>query len=190
MTYATPGIYPVVLTATNAAGSDSVKTLRVQVKPTLAEPTATEPFNTAPVPDYWEIVNPDKSTTWISFSAIGPDGRDGSSVGVNGYDYAAVGQCDQLLSVPVALPASLPRATLRFAVAYAPQPGSTDSLLVRVLTRCAPHQVLGTVYRKGGHAAGHCSAHRGLFLSGRCPGVAHRAGGFVGLPGAGRGAGF
>ncbi|MDO7848186.1 PKD domain-containing protein [Hymenobacter sp. M29] len=150
VSYATPGIYTVVLTATNAAGSDSVKTLRVQVKPTVAVPTAIQPFNTAPVPDYWEIVNPDNAISWISFPAIGPNGQPGSSVGVNGYDYSAVGQRDRLLSVPVALPASLPRATLRFAVAYAPYPGYTDSLLVRVLSRCAPHQVLGTVYRKGG----------------------------------------
>ncbi|MGI4870594.1 MAG: S8 family serine peptidase [Janthinobacterium lividum] len=162
VSYFRPGVYPVTLIAQNTYGVDSTIALTVRVAPSLPLPAA-EGFPLK-LPAYWDVVNPDGAISWISYPAVGPDGTYGGATGVNCYDYTSVGQRDYLLSVPVSLPVGSAHPLLRFSVAYAPHPETSDSLLVRVLTRCAPHLVLGTVYRKGGPSLGTVAAQYDQFF--------------------------
>jgi PKD repeat protein len=151
VTYGAAGTYRATLIAHNAYGQDSVLTQEIVVKPTRVLPL-TEDFNavaTNEVPPYWERINPDGSVRWLAYTTFGAHDQ---AVGVNFHDYPAVGERDQLRSVPMTLATGT--NTLRFDLAYTTRVAGTnqDSLLIRVLTPCVPHQVLGTIYRKGGAA--------------------------------------
>jgi hypothetical protein len=66
-------------------------------------------------PAYWQLSNPDGSTTWERTTQADHSGS--GSMFINNYDYAANGEIDEFISTPLDI-SSLTNPTLTFWVAY------------------------------------------------------------------------
>ncbi len=144
ITFNTPGIYTIQLTASNAQGSNTfTKTLVVGASDTL-----NEKFNQGIRQDLWTIQNPDNDVTWELATVNGSANHSRFAALMEFYYYNAPGQRDGLISYPVYIPSSASSASLLFDWAYAQYQNYNDSLIVYISNDCGA--TWQRVWAKGG----------------------------------------
>ncbi|OFZ12226.1 MAG: hypothetical protein A3D92_16535, partial [Bacteroidetes bacterium RIFCSPHIGHO2_02_FULL_44_7] len=151
ITYNTPGVYNVTLTATNASGSDSeVKTGYITVlNGSGSALPISEGFVGATFPPAsWSIVNGGNVVTWERDATAGNAPTATSSARMDNYNTDITGDLDDLVMIPADL-SGVSTAQLQFDVAYARYDGTYfDQLDVLVSTDCG--QTYTVVYSKSG----------------------------------------
>ncbi|MCV9934444.1 PKD domain-containing protein [Flavobacterium sp. LS1R47] len=144
VTYATPGIYTVSLTATNALGNDTktiTSYIKVDQKSTI---NLTENFSGAFPPDGWSITNPDAGLGWEKRKDVG--NGDSACMIMNNADNAVVGELDYI-QLPYYNFTNGVNSQLFFDVAYTKFDDiSPDVLEVEVSTDCGANWT--SVYSK------------------------------------------
>jgi len=150
--YSTPGIYPVTLTVSNAAGT-STKTIEqmVEIQDFISNvlPVQNDFSNGL---DNLTLLNPDGGLTWepVVLTTCDPEGD--TAYFVNNFIYSGYGQDELLLPVNLDL-TQIVNATLSFRVAYAPYYDSNafiDSLKVLISDNCGSD--FKYIFRSGGEA--------------------------------------
>lgn len=138
ITYSTPGIYSVTLTATNAGGSDQeTKTNYITVVGNGSALPLNEGFTTTTFPPAnWGLVNPNASTTtWTRNATIGNTPSAGNSMMFDNFSFND--SDDDEVRLKALNLTSLNSAQLTFDVAYAPYNANNyDGLQVLVSTDC------------------------------------------------------
>lgn len=149
ITYNTPGLYAVTLTALNANGTGSLtQTAYIQVTTPKVLPVV-ETFSIAAFPPaLWKLYDDgNNGVNWQKSSSVGGYGQSTESAYFDNYNVAVSGKRDGLVTENYNFTGvSVPK--LYFDVAYARYGASDfDSLAVRVSTNCG--QSYTTVYLKG-----------------------------------------
>ncbi len=120
---------------------------------TGASPGYTEDFESAGLPTYWSIANPDLSITWeLRDDIIGSDGNPTQCYFLNNYSYSDSGQEDALITLPLDLTSLSPEDHVAFSfdLAYAYYNSAYfDALRIDVYTDCGS-TFAGTIYYKEG----------------------------------------
>lgn len=119
VTYSTPGLYTVTLTATDGGNSDSeTKTSYVRVLPASASLPFLEGFETYTTlagNESWEVYNPNNNNAWTIESTTGHSGTKCAKV----VNFGQAGSnVDELISSPVDLSNVVGSVTLSFRYAY------------------------------------------------------------------------
>lgn len=144
VTYATPGVYPVSLTATNALGNNTkmiTSYIKVDQKSTV---NLTENFSGAFPPDGWAITNPDAGLGWEKRKDAG--NGDSACMIMNNADNAVLGELDYI-QLPYYNFTNGVNSQLYFDVAYTKfDDASPDVLDVEVSTDCGANWT--SVYSK------------------------------------------
>ncbi len=143
ITYNTPGTYPVSLTVTNGAGTNTrTVTGYVNVSPS---PGVSAPFfesfeNAQPLPNNsWQISNPDNGTTWVLTSAAGSSGVYSARIVNNAANSKNI---DELISTTYNM-SGVTSASIKFKVAYAQRSSTTnDNLRLFVSGNCGQNWAL------------------------------------------------
>lgn len=130
VTYATPGVYTVSLTAINGTGSDSeVKTGYVTVYPSVATYSTapfTEGFEGSAVPNAdWNIYNHSGGVTWAQTSTAKYNGS--KSLMINNISNS-VGAVDDLISPSFDI-SKMPGPLVSFKLAYVQRNANNDDML-------------------------------------------------------------
>ena len=160
----TAGSYTIVLTATNAQGSNSnTKTnyLTITGGTTIPLPI-NEGFTSTTFPSTnWTIVNNNASTTWVRSAAVGVAPTAGNSMVFDNYNTDDTGDNDEV-RLPKANFTGYTSAQLQFSVAYAPYDATNfDGLEVAVSTNCGG--TFTTVYSKNNTTLATAPAIAGVF---------------------------
>lgn len=138
VTYYTPGVYNVTLTAGNGSNTyTKTKNSYITVLPAPGKSTPySEGFETGTFPNAdWMIVNPDNSSTYKWTLATGVSYSGSKCLKMNNYNNDTL-QHDDLLSSSIDL-SNLTAATIKFKVAYCQRTTTTnDKLTLYVSTNC------------------------------------------------------
>ena len=108
-----------------------------------------EDFESNFPPTNWRILNPDESLTWDSTFVVGSAGDSTNVTFINNFNYNALGQQDQLVSIPLNIP-DTNIAILSFDLSYTPYSQVfSDTLQVEIYTNCGA-QLAEVIFREGG----------------------------------------
>lgn len=143
ITYNTPGTYPVSLTVTNGAGSNTrTVTGYINVAPSPGGPA---PFfesfeNAQAIPNNsWQVSNPDNGNTWVVSSAAGATGVYSARIVNNAANSKNI---DELISTTYNM-SGVTSAQIKFKVAYAQRSSTTnDNLRLFVSGNCGQNWAL------------------------------------------------
>ena len=141
------GTFLVTLNVTDQWGNVDMDSLYITISDYIPLDHVEEDFETAFLPNQFELYNEDESYTWEQNNGAGGFGTSTSSAWVNNFDYWPGGDEDDLIvsvdfSNPVDHWLSFDVAYVRYAVNY------SDSLEVLISTDCG--QSFQSVYFKGG----------------------------------------
>ncbi|SFC03860.1 zinc-dependent metalloproteinase lipoprotein, BF0631 family [Flexibacter flexilis DSM 6793] len=151
VTYSTPGIYNVTLTATNAGGSNTIKQTSYIIvgstTPTALPLSETFEGSTFPATN-WDIYNPNADTTWRKTTAVGGYGNSTSSIFIRNASNTLVGSLDGY-SFPTVNLTTITSPRLMFDVAYARYSANySDTLIVAYSADCGV--TYSVLWKKGG----------------------------------------
>ncbi len=130
--------------------------VRVNAPTPFREQFEASNINTTP----FYVRNPDNGIGWVNGSATGQPGSFRSAM-MNCYNYSSRDQFDYLETPNLQLP-DTGQATLRFYLAYAQNPGNSDSLFVQLSTDCG-QSFSAPVYANGGANMGTTTARNTPF---------------------------
>jgi PKD repeat protein len=164
VTFSTPGVYTIALTATNSFGSDvETKNNYITVLSSAGQALPlTEGFVNATFPyANWSIVNANASpTTWVRTTAAGNAPTTGNSLMFDNFNYND-GDDDQVKLPGVSL-TGMASAQLQFDVAYAPYNATNfDGLEVLVSSDCG--NTFTSVYSKSNTTLATAAASTTIF---------------------------
>ena len=142
------GTYTITLIAGNSYGTDTITyTNMVTVAPLSGLP-AVETWHSGAVANWFELLNPDNSTTWALSQVINATGAKSNVAYMGYYNYSVTGERDALRSPTFSI-AGYTQPVLLFDVAYAPYSNTySDTLRVLVSDNCG--NTFNTLYDRGG----------------------------------------